>query len=407
MSRWLSIIGIGDDGIGGLSPSARSLAENAEVLIGSARHLAMIENSTAERVDWTTSVLATAEKLPTYQGRQVCIVVSGDPMWFGAGVAVCKYVPADQRIIVPAPGSFSFLAARLGWPLAEVETITLHGRPFETLHARLYPCARLLILSENGSTPARVAKALCDAGYSESTIDVFEHLNGPEERHVSARADLWSAETIADLNAIAVTCIAGPNAIVYSTVPGLPDDAFEHDGKLTKREVRAATLARLAPVPGERLLDIGLGNGSVAIEWLRAHPRNRAIGVESKSDRRAVAARNAAALGVPHLSIIDGLAPDALASVDGLVDAVFIGGGIAADGVLDAAWAKLCPEGRFVANGVTLEARERLIHAYHTWGGEIAEIAVSRADKVGAFTGLRPQMPVMQYAVTKPSGDEE
>lgn len=405
MTRWLSIIGIGADGVNGLAPSARILIENADVLVGAARHLAMVEKGAADRVDWTSSVMATAAALPSYRGRQVCVLVSGDPMWFGAGVAVCKHIPADERIILPAPGSFSLLAARMGWPLAEVETLTLHGRPFETLQARLYPCARLLILSDDGSTPARVAKALCDAGYPKSTLDVFEHMNGSAEKHISAQADQWSEAAIADLNAIAVTCVAGPNAMIWSTSPGLPDAAFDHDGKLTKRDVRAATLARLAPMPGERLLDIGLGNGSVAIEWLRFHPRNRAIGIESNADRRAVAARNAAALGVPQLSIIDGLAPDALAAVDGLVDAVFIGGGITVDGVLDAAWTRLCPGGRLVANGVTLEARERLIQAYQRWGGEIVEIAISHSDQVGAFTGLRPLMPVMQYAVTKPAGD--
>ena len=406
MTPWLFVVGIGDDGLDGLTPVARTVVENAEVLIGGSRHLAMIPANKAERIDWTESVLSTAEKLSEYRGRQVCVLVSGDPLWFGAGVAVCKHVPPFERIVLPAPGSFSLLAARMGWPIADVETITLHGRPFETLAMSIYPCARLLILSEDRTTPVQVASYLCSAGYAASTMDVFEHMNGTNERHVQARADQWLGDVIADLNVIAVTCIAGPNAVVRSRVPGLPDDAFEHDGKLTKREIRAATLARLSPMPGERLLDIGLGNGSVAIEWLRLDRRNRAIGIESNPSRIAVAARNAATLGVPSLSIVEGTAPGALAGIDGLVDAVFIGGGITVEGVLEGAWSKLCSGGRFVANAVTLEARERLIGAYKMWGGEIIEVAVSRADPVGEFTGLRPYMPVMQYAVSKPTGEK-
>jgi precorrin-6Y C5,15-methyltransferase (decarboxylating) len=406
MTRWLSVIGIGDDGLDGLAPAVRTLVETADVLVGATRHLAMVPDGAAERIDWTTGVVETARRLPDFAGRRVCVLASGDPMWFGAGSVICRYVPEGERLIVPSPGAFSVMAARLGWPLADVETLTLHGRPFETLARAVYPCARLLILSENGETPARVARWLTGAGYGASAMHVFEHLTalggGACERRLDATAATWTTGRVADLNAVAVTCVAGPDATPFSPAPGLPDDAFEHDGKLTKREVRAATLARLAPQPGERLLDIGLGNGSVAIEWMRLHPRNRADGIESDAGRAAVAARNAAALGVPGLRIIAGTAPEALSKVDGRPDAVFVGGGLARDGVLDAAWALLPAGGRLVANAVTLEARARLVDAYGAWGGEVAEIAVARADPVGGLTGLRPLMPVMQYAVTKP-----
>lgn len=405
MTRWLSVIGIGDDGPAGLAPATRALIETADVLVGAARHQSMVPEFAGERIEWTDSVLETAQRLPEMAGRRVCVLVTGDPMWFGAGVAVCRHVPEDQRLVIPAPGAFALMAAKLGWPLADVEMLTLHGRPFETLARAVYPCARLLILSENGGTPARVAAYLTTAGYGDSSIHVFEHMTalgvGAGERRIDGTAATWSHDTVADLNAVAVICVAGPEAVVRSPAPGLPDDAFEHDGKLTKREVRAATLARLAPQPGERLLDIGLGNGSVAIEWLRLHPRNRAVGIEADRDRAAVAARNAAALGVPKLEILQGTAPGVLASVDGVPDAVFIGGGLTADGVLDGAWRMVSVGGRLVANAVTLEARERLMAAYRTWGGELVEIAVSRAGPVGGLTGLRPLMPVMQYAVTK------
>ncbi|MHC8507912.1 MAG: precorrin-6y C5,15-methyltransferase (decarboxylating) subunit CbiE [Rhodospirillales bacterium] len=405
---WLSIIGVGDDGLSGLSPSARGLIDRAEVLVGGARHLAMAgAEHPAERVEWTDSVLETAARLPAYAPRRVCVLASGDPMWFGAGVAVCRHVPADQRVVLPAPGAFSLLAARMGWPLADVETVTLHGRPASNLALSVYPCARILALSRGCETPAEAARLLCDLGYPESEITVFEHMNGAAERRIAGRAQDWDARTVsADLNAFAVLCVAGPGAVVRPRAPGLPDDAFEHGGTITKREVRAATLAKLAPTPGELLLDIGLGAGSVAVEWLRLDRRNRAVGVEPDAARAAMALRNAGALGVPHLHVVEGAAPGALDDVRDAPDAVFIGGGAAAPGVMDAAWSKLRPGGRFAANAVTLEARAKLLRAHAQWGGELTEISVSRSAAVGGFTSLKPLTPVLQYAVLKPFGGD-
>ncbi|MHC8507794.1 MAG: precorrin-6y C5,15-methyltransferase (decarboxylating) subunit CbiE [Rhodospirillales bacterium] len=403
---WLSIIGVGDDGLAGLSPSARGLIDRAEVIAGAARHLAMVgPEHRAERIEWTDSVLETAARLPAYAPRRVCVLATGDPMWFGAGVAVCRHVPADQRVILPAPGAFSLLAARMGWPLADVETVTLHGRPLQNLALSVYPCARILALSRGAETPAAAARLLCDLGYPESEITVFEHMGGGSERRMAGCAEGWDAGAVgADLNAFAVLCVAGPGAVVRSRAPGLPDDAFEHGGTITKREVRAATLAKLAPSPGEMLLDIGLGAGSVAVEWLRLDRRNCAAGIESNPARAATALRNAGALGVPRLHVIEGAAPEALAEVRGAPDAVFIGGGASAPGVMQAAWEKLRPGGRFAANAVTLEARAKLTDAHAQWGGELTEISVSRSAAVGGFTGLKPLMPVLQYAVQKPSG---
>lgn len=403
---WLSVIGVGDDGLSGLSPSARAFVDRAEVLAGARRHLAMVDPShPAERLEWTDSVPETAARLSAYAPRRVCVLATGDPMWFGAGVAVCRHVPADQRVIIPAPGAFSLLAARMGWPLADVETVTLHGRPAQNLALSVYPRARILALSRDAATPAAAARLLCDLGYPESPITVFEHMSGAAERRITGRARGWDAGAVtAGLNAFAVVCAAGPDAAVRPRAPGLPDCAFEHDGTFTKREVRAATLAKLAPSPGEFLLDIGLGSGSVAVEWLRLDRRNRAAGVESNPARAAMALRNAGALGVPHLHVAEGAAPEALESVKDAPDAVFVGGGAAQPGVLDAAWDKLRPGGRFAANAVTLQARAALMRAHARRGGELTEIAIARSAPVGRWTGLRPLMPVLQYAARKPGG---
>lgn len=406
---WLYIIGIGDDGVSGLSPSARAQLDKAEVIVGAARHLAMVgADHPAERIEWTDSVPAAAARLSAHAPRRVCALVTGDPMWFGAGVALCRHVPADQRVILPAPGAFSLLAARMGWPLADVETVTLHGRAAQNLALSVYPCARVLVLSRDAETPAQAAKMLCELGYGESEITVFEHITGAAERRIAGRARGWDASAVtADLNAFAALCVAGPDAVVHSRAAGLPDDAFEHDGTITKREVRAATLAKLAPTPGEMLLDIGLGAGSIAAEWLRLDRRNRAVGIESNPARAAMALRNAGALGVPRLHVIEGSAPGALGEITDAPDAVFIGGGAAEAGVLDAAWEKLRARGRLAANAVTLQAREILLRAHAQWGGELAEISVSRSAPVGGggYTSLKPLTPVLQYAVHKPGGE--
>lgn len=302
--------------------------------------------------------------------------------------------------MVPAPSAFSLAAARLGWSLAEVETLTLHGRPLELLHPSVLPGAKLLVLSEGGGTPGRVARLLCERGYGESRLVVLEHMGGArEEVHEGTAAD-WAEREIADLNTIAVDCVAGPEAALLPRTPGLPDAAFRHDGQLTKREVRAATLAALAPVPGQRLWDVGAGCGSIAVEWMRAAPRAEAVAIERNRERVAMIAANASALGTPKLEIVAGAAPAALEGL-GAPDAVFIGGGLTTEGLLEACWSALQPGGRLVANAVTLEGEQALVAWRSRIGGDLVRIAVSRAEPVGPFTGWRPLMPVTQFQAQK------
>ncbi|HEV7373046.1 precorrin-6y C5,15-methyltransferase (decarboxylating) subunit CbiE [Arenibaculum sp.] len=403
MTAWLAVVGIGEDGLGGLSEAARRLVEGSEVLIGGERHLAMVPDGPArrERLAWPSPLSALVERIVERRGRRVCVLASGDPMCYGVGVTLARRVSFEEMTILPAPGAFALACARLGWPRAEIDTLTLHGRPIELLHAHVQPGARLLVLSADRTTPESVAALLRERGYGPSRIAVLEHLGGPRERIFEATAESWAADADpADLNTIAVECRPSPGTVPLPRVPGLPDEAFRHDGQMTKREVRAATLAVLAPVPGQVLWDVGAGSGSIAIEWARVHPTSRAVAIERRADRLAAIAHNAHALGVPHLRIVEGEAPEALAGLP-RPDAVFIGGGLTAPGVAQACWDALGPGGRLAANAVTVEGEHALFELRERIGGTLVRLAVSRAEPVGGFTGWRPMMPVTQLSVTK------
>ncbi|MEQ9491462.1 MAG: precorrin-6y C5,15-methyltransferase (decarboxylating) subunit CbiE [Alphaproteobacteria bacterium] len=395
----IAIIGIGEDGLSGLTASARALVDTAEVLVGGARHLAMIDDThTAERLTWRSPLKDTVADIAARRDKRLVVLATGDPMSYGIGVTLGREFGRDAVTVLPAVGAFSLAAARLGWPLEDVDRITLHGRPMAMLAAFVRPGARLLVLSEDGTTPAQVAAHLSTAGYGGSEIRVMEHLGGDDEAILSGTAAEWSIGTCRDLNTIAVECIAGPDARVFSRAAGLPDDAFDHDGQMTKREVRAATLAVLAPQPNALLWDVGAGAGSVAIEWMRLG--GKAIGIERSADRIAKAAANASALGVPTLRLIHGDAPDAL---DGLSapDAVFIGGGITSPGMGKLCWNMLKPGGRLVCNAVTAEGEMALTQLHTEIGGAMTRIAVSRLEPVGPYHGWRPLMPVTQFHAVK------
>ena len=400
-SPWLSLVGIGEDGLAGLTAPARTLVDDAEVLIGGERHLAMLPADGRERLAWPSPLTALVEEIAGRRGQRVCVLATGDPLWYGVGVSLLKRIPRSEMAILPGRSAFALAAARLGWPLAEVETLTLHGRPLALLQPFVQPGAKLLILSDGAATPAAVAALLRERGYGASAMTVLEHLDGPEERRLDGKAADWQANDIADLNTLAVDCAAGPEAVLLPRVPGLPDSAFRHDGQMTKREVRAVTLAALAPVAGQLLWDVGAGCGSIAVEWMRAVPRARAIAVERKAERRVLIAENAEALGAPLLKIVAGRAPDALEGLEA-PDAVFVGGGASEPGLIEACWQALKPGGRLVANAVTLEGEQALLAWQQTNGGSLTRLAVSRAEPVGPFQGWRPLMPVTQYAAIKP-----
>ncbi len=397
---WLSIVGLGEDGLESLSATARHLVDRAEVLVGGARHLAMLPDDGRERLTWPSPLKALVEEIAGRRGQRVCVLATGDPLWYGVGVTLARCIAAEEMIIVPGLSAFGLACARLGWPLAEVETLTLHGRPIELIQPFVQPGARLLVLSDSRETPGRVAALLTRRGYGASRITVLEHMAGPAERRLEGLAETWAHQDLADFNTLAVDCVAAPDATLLARGPGLPDTAFEHDGQLTKREVRAATLARLSPVGGQLLWDVGAGCGSVAIEWLRAARGARAVAIERNPDRCALIAANAAALGAPQLKINEAPAP---AAFDGLEapDAVFIGGGLSGAGLIEACWQALEPGGRLVANAVTAEGEQALMAWHGRQGGDLLRIAVTRSEPIGGYRGWRPLMPVTQYAGTK------
>jgi len=401
MIRWLAVVGIGEDGIAGLNPTALALVETAEVLVGGRRHLSMVSAGALERIHWELPLSATIDAIEARRGRRVTVLASGDPMWYGVGVGLARRFARDEMTLIPQPSAFSLAAARLGWPLADCATITLHGRPVEGLRLHLAPHRRILALSEDGSTPRSVAELLTGCGWGPSRLTVFAHLGGSRESIVEENAQNWGAPRVPDLNTLAIECCAGPAARALSLLAGLPDEAFEHDGQLTKREVRAATLAALAPLPGQTLWDIGAGCGSIAIEWLRGGNGRAAIAIEREPARAAMIARNAAALGVPGLRIVLGTAPGALRDLP-RPDALFIGGGIGSAGLLEEAWARLPPGGRLVANVVTPESEARLLYWHSRYGGALTRIAVSRAKPIGSSHLWRPLAPVTQLAAVRP-----
>lgn len=401
MKPWLSIVGIGENGIAGLNAAARTLVDTAEILVGGERHLAMVPSGGGERLTWQRPFSDTIGAIAARRGRRVVVLASGDPSWYGVGAVLARHFPIGEMTILPHPGAFSLAAARLGWAIADCAVLSLHGRPVDTLRLHLAPHRRLLLLSEDGTTPRAVAHLLTELGWGPTRLTVFEHLGGPREAMLSEEAQHWGERQSADLNTIALECRAGPEARPLSRFAGLPDDAFEHDGQLTKREVRAMTLAVLAPLPGERLWDVGAGCGSIAIEWLRAIEGGDAVTIERDPDRAAMIARNAAALGVPGLNIVTGTAPQVLAGLDA-PDAVFIGGGIADPELLPTAWDALRPGGRLVANIVSLAGERMLLDWQARYGGVLTRIAVSHVAPLGMQEAWRPLLPVTQLAATKP-----
>ena len=400
--KWLSIVGIGEDGLLGLSPAARSLVSQAQVIVGGDRHLGMLPiDDKHDKLAWTSPIDASVEEIVRRRGQSVCVLASGDPMCYGIGVTLTRRLPVSEMTIIPAPSAFSLACARLGWSLTEVETLSLNGRPPSLLQSYIYAGARLLILSEGKFTPALVAQMLTQRGFGRSQITVLERMGGDQERIIEGTASSWAEIELANLNTIAVHCTADPGVVCLPFLPGLPDSAYHHDGQLTKREVRAITLAALAPTPGELLWDVGAGCGSISIEWMRSHSRCRAIAIEQNSSRLQYIADNAAALGTPNLQIIQGEAPTALKDLP-TPDAIFIGGGVTAEGLFEECWTALRSGGRLVANVVTVEGERKLLEWHEHKGGNLIRIAIQHAEPIGKFLGWRAMAPVTQWIVVKP-----
>jgi precorrin-6Y C5,15-methyltransferase (decarboxylating) len=402
VARWLSIVGIGEDGVDGLSPVARDLIGRAEVVFGGARHLklaAPLINGEAKR--WPSPFAGAVGEVLARRGRKVCVLASGDPFFYGVGSVLADHVSPDETLVVPAPSAFSLAASRLGWALPDVALVSLHGRALDRIRPQLHPGARVLALTSNGEGPQMLARLLADSAFGQSRLTVLEALGGPSERVRGTTASEFNLGGIAELNIVAVEVEASPGARVLAYAPGLPDDLFEHDGQITKREIRAVTLSSLAPCRSELLWDVGAGAGSVAIEWMLAHPSMRAVAIEARAERAARIGRNAAAFGVPALEVVEGRAPEALAGLP-TPNAVFVGGGASGAGVLDAAIAALRSGGRIVVNAVTLETESELIGRHARHGGTLTRLGLARADSVGGKAAWRPGMPVTQWVWVKP-----
>jgi len=401
MQKWLSIIGIGEDGLVGLSPIALSCLEKAKIIFGGERHLSMIPHAdNREKISWKSPFSTSITDIINYRGEAVCILASGDPLCYGVGATILKDIDISEITIIPAPSAFSLACSRLGWSLTEVETLSLCGRPVSLLQSYIYPGAKLLILSEGKNTPANVAEILISRGYGNSRITVLEKMGNINESIITDIASNWQEKNIAPLNTIAVECIANKGIVGLSRFPGLPDSAFHHDGQLTKREVRAVTLSSLAPLPGELLWDVGAGCGSISIEWMRSDRRCRAIAIEQNSTRVNYIADNAAALGTPNLQIIAGKSIEIVPTLPP-PNAIFIGGGVTAPEILESCWYGLLPGGRMVVNVVTLEGEQRLYQWYENVGGNFSRIAIQRAEPIGKFLGWKAMSPVTQWVGVK------
>ena len=400
MAPWLTVIGIGEDGFSGLGKQARRALLAATRVFGSPRQLALLPRCIGgERLPWPHPF--SLEPVLALQGEPVCVLASGDPMFYGVGASLARHVPAAAMQVLPMPSSCALAAARLGWALQDVQVVSLVARPLAVLNGHLFSGLRLLLLSNDEHSPAAIAAQLCERGFGPSRLQVFEHLGGAAERQLAGTAEDWPHVDIAALNLVAIDCLAAPNALRLPRVAGLPDSAFLHDGQLTKRDVRAITLARLAPQPGEVLWDVGAGCGSIGIEWMRAHPSCRTLAIEADEGRQGFIEHNRDALGVPGLQLIRGKAPQALAALE-QPDAVFIGGGVTREGVLGLCWERLRPGGRLVANAVTLQSEGVLAQFRDAHGGELTRIHIAHTQPLGAFDTWRQALPITLLEVVKP-----
>jgi precorrin-6B C5,15-methyltransferase / cobalt-precorrin-6B C5,C15-methyltransferase len=397
VTAWLTIVGIGEDGLAGLGSSGQDAIDQAKVLFGGERHLKLIGKAGSV---WKSPLEDSFAELDQLKGQNVTVIATGDPMWFGIGATLGRRYGPDEIRIIPAPSAFSLVAARLIWPLTEVDCLTVHGRDLERLRAFMMSGNKLIVLANDGQSPGQIAELLTNGGFGNSPISAFAHMGGADEARFDGKAADWDHDALPDLNTVAFECVPDEGLVVNPRTPGLPDNAFDHDGQLTKREVRAITLSALGPMPGQMLWDIGAGCGSIAIEWLRGTTNARAFAVERNIDRLGMINNNALALGVPELKVVFG---EALNEIIGLPapDAVFIGGGLTSGGLLEYCWQNLKPGGRLVANAVTFEGERRLIETQEKLGGELVKIEISRAHEMGKFNGWQPLKPVTQLRIFK------
>jgi precorrin-6B C5,15-methyltransferase / cobalt-precorrin-6B C5,C15-methyltransferase len=397
----LTVVGIGADGWTGLGDQARAALLEADTIVGSTRQLELLPPETSARLRaWPSPIDSLVDELADGPAEDTCVLASGDPMLFGIGATLARRVGAERLRIHPHPSAFALACARLGWPAADVALASAVGRPPEVVGRLLQPGRRLIAYVAGADGAAAVARVARERGFGASRMVVLERLGTDGERLHDTTADDWGEREADPLHAVALDLGAAPEAPLLALTPGLPDDAYESDGQLTKRGVRAIALAALGPAPGQLLWDVGAGSGSIGIEWLRAEDTARAIAIERREDRAERLISNALRLGVPRLEVVQAEAPGAL---DGLEppDAIFIGGGVTEPGLIESCWDALKPGGRLVANAVTLEGQSVLLEARSAHGGELTRIALEHADEIGGFTAWRPQLPIVQWSVRR------
>ena len=398
---WITIIGLGADGVKSISTRAQNLINNADIIIASPRLAEMINQSKAQIHHWPTPFDPIVEKIKSWKGQAIVMLATGDPMWFGAGSTLCRHFAPTELEIIPSPSAFSLAAARMGWPLAQIETLSLHGRPSALIAPFIQPDAKFLALTSGSQTIHEVAKRLIDQGFGNSQMHVLENMGGAQEQRFNFAAQDIPHKEFSPFNTLAVECVVNNNAIILPRTAGLPDTAFVHDGQLTKQHVRAITGCALSPRPNQLLWDVGSGCGSIAIEWMRHHLSNRAIAFENNDARVELINQNADRLGTPYLKVINGNAPDSFKGQSS-PDAVFIGGGVTIDGLFEATWSALKSNGILVANAVTSDSRAYITSLQSTYGGTLTDIAISSLGKIGTKKTMRPALPVLQWRVTKP-----
>lgn len=387
------VVGIGADGMAGLSETSSSELRRAAVIYGSRRQLDMLDASVpADRREWPSPLLPALQSLRD-ESADVHVLASGDPMLHGIGGTLIRLLGPEQVVVLPHVSAATLACARMGWIVQDTEVISLvTAAP----HTAVRRGGRAVVLSRDAGTPLALAGVLTEYGRGDSLFSVLEQLGGPGERCRHSTARDWAAappDEVDGLNVIAVRYL--PDERVSAV---LPEDAFTHDGQITKQSIRAVTLAALAPRPGERLWDVGSGSGSIAVEWARSGRGCTAVAFERDETRRTSIARNAAAFGVDV--DVRGAAPQAF---DGAAtpSAVFVGGGLTQPGVFEACLDNLPAGGRLVANAVTAESEAALTQLYSRLGGALQRFQHYRGEPLGGFTGWRPQLPVTQWTVTK------
>jgi precorrin-6Y C5,15-methyltransferase (decarboxylating) len=392
---WLTIVGVGEDGPDGLPPASRRALEEAEIVMGPARHLALLPDAGTVRIEWPVPFADGLPILKAHRGRCVTVLASGDPFWFGAGAVIARELAPHEWRAFPGPSTFSLAAARLGWPIERTLCLGLHAAPLARLRPHLAPGVRALVLLRDGEAVRDLARYLAGEGFGASRVTVLEALGGPNERITEAPAEALTGHFSHPV-AVAVE-VAGPGAVI-PCASGLEDGVFDTDGQITKRPVRALALSALAPRPGEALWDIGGGSGSISVEWCLSHAETQAFSIEPRADRAERIRLNAGRFGLDRLHVVEGAAPTAL---EGLPppEAVFIGGGLSAELLADLE-ARLRPGTRLVAHAVTLESEALLIAAAGRKGGDLLRIELAEAAPLGSRRGWTPARPVVQWRVT-------